>query len=49
MNPKTHQSAQTLFALLIACVFTAASLLLVVLGAFCPAVRTPLSRNMERK
>jgi len=33
VNPKTHQSAQTLFALLIACVFTAASLLLVVLGA----------------
>ena len=33
MNPKAHQSTQTLFALLIACVFTAASLFLVVLGA----------------
>ena len=33
MNPKAHQSTQTLFALLIACVFTAASLFLVILGA----------------
>ncbi|WP_283607394.1 DUF4860 domain-containing protein [Faecalispora anaeroviscerum] len=33
MNEKTHQSTQTFFALLIACVFTAASLFLVTLGA----------------
>ena len=33
MNPPAHQSTQTLCALLIACVFTAASLFLLVLGA----------------
>lgn len=33
MNLKAHRSTQTLFAMLIACVFTIASLFLVVLGA----------------
>lgn len=33
MNQRTHQSTQTLFVLLIACIFTVISLFLVLLGA----------------